>query len=136
VIELLADLPLQRVVVGTAYYRSTTVTASATGFQPGERVHLILTSIGLVIASDFADAGGNITLSGRVPDDIQTGRQEIAVWAPASGGGARQSIIVLADRSLTLPTTGAEIASSLTLALLMLLLGGILVVLRRTPRRT
>jgi hypothetical protein len=98
------------------------------GFRPGEQVLLVVASTPQVIAETVADPDGWVSFSGRLPADVGAGPHTLAVYAPGSGVGARQSIEV---DSGELPSTGST--ESAAVALLALALGGLVVT--AMPRR-
>ena len=104
------------------------VTATAGGFTPGEFVQLIVASTPQVIGSGNADAQGFVTLTGTIPVNLGSGTHTLAVYAPASGTGFKQTITV---SGLSLPATGSNYNGVLILALLAVVVGTVVVARRR-----
>jgi LPXTG-motif cell wall-anchored protein len=98
------------------------------GFAPGEFVQLIVASTPQVIGSGNADAQGFVTLTGTIPVNLSSGTHTLAVYAPASGTGFKQTITV---SSLSLPATGSNYNGVLILALLAVVVGTVVVVRRQ-----
>ena len=99
------------------------------GFTPGEFVQLIVASTPQVIGSGYANAQGVVTLSGNIPAGLSSGNHTLAVYAPESGTGFKQSITVA---GLTLPATGS---SHRLWPNVMMLLGGMALVVISRRRR-
>jgi hypothetical protein len=89
------------------------------GFVPGEFVQLIVASTPQVIGSGYADAQGFVTLTGNIPAGLTAGNHTLAVYAPVSGIGFKQPIIV---EAVTLPATGS---SHRLWPIMMMLFGGV-----------
>jgi len=96
--------------------QATTVTVG--GFVPNEWVQLIVASTPQVLDTEKADASGRVTLSSALPSSLGSGSHTLAVYAPVSKRGFKQSITVAAPTTtvtsvatLTTPTT--TITSSL-----------------------
>ena len=104
------------------------VTATAGGFTPGEFVQLIVASTPQVIGSGNADIQGFVTLAGTIPVNLGSGTHTLAVYAPASGTGFKQTITV---SGLSLPATGSNYNGVLILALLAVVVGTVVVARRR-----
>ncbi len=117
--------------MGGVVTRGQQVTATFSGFAPGELVHLIVASTPRVIGSGVAGADGSVTISGVIPADLTTGAHTLAVYAPGSGHGVRQAIMVNAPM---LPVTGAGATNTaaLVFALFSLVFGILLIHSRRT----
>ena len=121
----LATTPL---VVSGSLSPGSEVTATAGGFTPGEFVQLIVASTPRVIGSGNADAQGFVTLTGTIPVNLGSGTHTLAVYAPASGTGFKQTITV---SGLSLPATGSNYNGVLILALLAVVVGTVVVVRRQ-----
>ena len=119
------------IVTDTAITTGEAITVSFGGFTPFEYVQLIVASTPKVIGAGFANAQGVVTISGNLPANLSSGNHTLAVYAPASGIGFSQPITV---SQATLPATGLDDQSLLTVLSLFLLVGG--VALRRTRRLT
>jgi LPXTG-motif cell wall-anchored protein len=100
---------------------------------PFEYVQLVVASTPQVINSGYADAQGAITLSGVLPAELSVGDHTLALFAPSSGRGLRQTIAV--TQAMTgaamLPATGSDRRVLMWLGLGSLMLGVRLV---RRPR--
>lgn len=98
--------------------QQTTVTLG--GFVPNEWVQLIVASTPQVLDTEKADASGRVTLSGTLPSTLGSGSHTLAVFAPASKRGFRQTISVSTPSttagSATLSTTATTNASLSTTA--------------------
>lgn len=119
------------IVNDTAISTGEAITVSFGGFTPFEYVQLIVASTPKVIGAGFANAQGVVTISGNLPANLSSGNHTLAVYAPASGIGFSQPITV---SQATLPATGLDDQSLLSVLSLFLLVGG--VALRRTRRIT
>ena len=108
--------------VSSTLSRGQRVSASASGFNPGETVHLVVASAPRVIGSGIADSTGSVTVEGIIPDDLDAGQHTLALFAPVSGVGLRQ---VVSIGSTVLPTTGGNGLSSVAvvMALFALVVG-------------
>ena len=120
-----ADTPL---VASNSLSTGTELTITVGGFTPGEFVQLIVASTPQVIGSGNADAQGFVTLTGTIPVNLGSGTHTLAVYAPASGTGFKQTIAV---SGLSLPATGSNYNGVLILALLAVVVGTVVVVRRR-----
>ena len=98
------------------------------GFTPGEFVQLIVASTPQVIGSGNADAQGFVTLTGTIPVNLGSGTHTLAVYAPATGTGFKQTITV---SGLSLPATGSNYNGVLILALLAVVVGTVVVARRQ-----
>jgi hypothetical protein len=109
------------------------VSLDGEGFVPFEYVQLVVASTPQVINSGYADAQGAITLSGVLPAELSVGDHTLALFAPSSGRGLRQTIAV--TQAMTgagvLPATGSDRRVLMWLGLGSLMLGVRLV---RRPR--
>lgn len=106
---------------------SEEITVTFGGFTPFEFVQLIVASTPQVMGSGYADAQGVVTLRGSLPNNLASGNHTLAVFAPASGIGFTQPIIV--SRPL-LPITGSDSPNDLfAIAMILFVLG---IVVRRT----
>ena len=98
--------------------QSTTVTVG--GFSPNEWVQLIVASTPRVLDTEKADSSGRVTLSGVLPSDLGSGSHTLAVYAPTSKRGFRQTISVTSTAttsgSATQATTATTTASLSTTA--------------------
>lgn len=99
------------------------------GFVPFEFVRLIVASTPQVVGTGYADAQGNVELTGTLPIDLEPGDHRLIVFAPTSGRGASQSISVEATQ---LPATGVN--SPLTLGITLLAIGTAIYAIRRRTR--
>lgn len=119
--------------MGGVVTRGQQVTGTFSGFTPGETVYLIVASTPRVIGSGVAGADGSVTISGVIPADLTTGAHTLAVYAPGSGHGARQAIVVNAP---TLPVTGAGATNTAAavFAMFSLVFGVLMIRTRRTLR--
>ena len=115
-------------VVSGSLSPGSEVTATVGDFAPGEFVQLIVASTPQVIGSGNADAQGFVTLTGTIPVNLSSGTHTLAVYAPASGTGFKQTITV---SSLSLPATGSNYNGVLILALLAVVVGTVVVVRRQ-----
>jgi len=103
------------------------ITITIGGFIPDEPVMLVIASTPRILATGNAGAEGVVTITGAIPPDMTSGDHTIAVIAPVSGVGYRQTI-ALGSRQL--PETGA--LTPLFIAFVLLLAGvGILVARRQ-----
>ncbi|CAB4888376.1 unannotated protein [freshwater metagenome] len=80
------------------------VTATQTGFVPGETVQLIVASTPRIIGTGVADQSGSVTVKGVIPKDLEVGEHNLALYSPANGFGFRQTFTV---GPTTLPATGS-----------------------------
>ena len=85
-----------------------------------EFVQLIVASTPQVIASGYADTRGFVTLTGLLPSNLELGTHTLAVYAPKSGAGFRQTITV---SQASLPKTGSNVPALVLLALTVLMTG-------------
>ena len=108
------------------------VSASYTGFTPGELVQLVLASTPRVIGTGIADTAGSVTITGDIPSTIGAGNHTLALYAPVSGVGFRQVVTV---SSAMLPSVGWNSASPLGMGVLALLFGAVLLASRRRSSR-
>ena len=120
-----ANTPL---VASNSLSTGTELTITVGGFTPGEFVQLIVASTPQVIGSGNADAQGFVTLTGTIPVNLGSGTHTLAVYAPASGTGFKQTITV---SGLTLPATGSNYNGVLILALLAVVVGTVVVARRQ-----
>ncbi|NDH46272.1 MAG: hypothetical protein EBX99_00195 [Acidimicrobiia bacterium] len=137
------------------------VTTLYTGFNANELVLMLMASNPVVIGSANADANGNVAITGIIPSSASAGSHTLALYAPVSGFGAKQSITINAPGSgsasgsgtssggsanvdpNTLPATGAGTNPSV-LAFMLLIVGlGLMAsqrivapLVRNHPRRT
>ena len=105
-LSVVLELPVAAspIVADGSVFVSAPITVSFGGFTPFEFVQLIVASTPKVIGSGYADAQGVVTISGTLPADLDAGAHTLAVYAPASGVGFAQPIMVA---SPTLPSTGS-----------------------------
>ena len=120
-----ANTPL---VASNSLSTGTELTITVGGFTPGEFVQLIVASTPQVIGSGNADAQGFVTLTGTIPVNLGSGTHTLAVYAPASGTGFKQTITV---SGLSLPATGSNYNGVLILALLAVVVGTVVVARRQ-----
>jgi hypothetical protein len=80
--------------------QSTSVTYS--GFVPNEWVQMIVASTPQVLDTEKADSTGRVTLRGVLPSNLGSGSHTLAIYAPASKRGFKQTI------SVSSPTTTTE----------------------------
>ncbi|NDD96177.1 MAG: hypothetical protein EBZ93_01635 [Actinobacteria bacterium] len=137
------------------------VTTLYTGFNANELVLMLMASNPVVIGSANADANGNVAITGIIPSSASAGSHTLALYAPVSGFGAKQSITINSPGSgsasgsgtssggsanvdpNTLPATGAGTNPSV-LAFMLLIVGlGLMAsqrivapLVRNHPRRT
>jgi LPXTG-motif cell wall-anchored protein len=83
------------------------ITAAHGGFIPFENVQLIVASNPTVLATATADASGEVTISGNLPQDLSSGSHTLALFAPVSGIGVRApfSVAPPATTTTTAPAT-------------------------------
>jgi LPXTG-motif cell wall-anchored protein len=118
--EILA-LPESLVTSKSEVIAGDSLTISVPGFVPGEYVQIILASTPQLLASTTADSGGVVATTIVFPREIE-GSHTLALFAPVSGRGMRQSIVInriaaaidtgtlpTVVGSDTLPKTGSEI---------------------------
>jgi LPXTG-motif cell wall-anchored protein len=101
-------------------------------------VQLVVASTPQVINSGYADARGAITLSGVLPAELSVGDHTLALYAPSSGHGLRQTITVTratADAA-ALPATGSDRRGLMWLGLGSVMLGARLVRRSRSVQPT
>ena len=86
------------------------------GFNPRELVLVLLGSDPTVIGSANADANGNVAVTAVVPSAATTGSQNLIIYAPVSGFGAKQPVTVSADSggSGTSATTSSTAGTKIT----------------------
>jgi uncharacterized delta-60 repeat protein len=100
------------------------------GFVPGEFVQLIVASTPRVIGSGYANSLGFVRLSGDLPANLLAGKHSLALYAPESGRGVRQPIVVEAPvRAKNLPATGGT--RGVTLPIFFVMLGLTILLLSR-----
>lgn len=117
------------IVADASIVKGEKVKVSFGGFTPFEYVQLIVASTPRVIGSGYADSRGFVSLEGDLPTTLASGSHTLAVYAPASGKGYRQPIVVSAA---SLPSTGTNLLDgTVPAALLLLSLGGFLLVSAR-----
>jgi hypothetical protein len=90
------------------------VNVSYSGFEPNEWVQLIVASTPQVIDVEKASASGKVTLSGQIPNSLSAGSHTLAVYAPQSKRGFKQSITVQAVTTASQATTTVSTVSSTT----------------------
>jgi hypothetical protein len=100
---VIIGLPARRLLADASLSTGSSVTLEYGGFAPGEFVQLIVASNPVVIASGYANSQGVVRLTGYVPTNLSAGSHSIALYAPTSGGGVRQTINVVPS---VLPATG------------------------------
>jgi hypothetical protein len=91
--------------------QSTSVTYS--GFVPNEWVQMIVASTPQVLDTEKADSTGRVTLRGVLPSNLGSGSHTLAIYAPASKRGFRQSITVVTP--ITTVTTSVSVTTPNTL---------------------
>ena len=111
----------------TSFVAGGEVAITSGGFTPLELVQLIVASTPQLMGSSYANAQGVVTLTGSVPRDLSAGAHSLVVYAPGSGIGFRQSIVVT---SLALPATGNG-STPLMVALVVMLVGVVIAVMKR-----
>ena len=118
------------IVADASISKGEKVKVSYGGFTPFEYVQLIVASTPRVIGSGYANSKGVVTLEGDLPASLASGSHTLAVFAPASGTGYRQAIVVSAG---SLPATGTNLLDGTVPAAFVLLMlgGGFLAVSRR-----
>jgi len=117
------------IVADASIVKGEKVKVSFGGFTPFEYVQLIVASTPRVIGSGYADSRGFVSLEGDLPTTLASGSHTLAVYAPASGKGYRQPIVVSAA---SLPSTGTNLLDgTIPAALLLLSLGGFLLLSAR-----
>ena len=128
--SVILALPVAKtpLVVGGSLSTGTDVTATAGGFAAGEFVQLLVASTPQVIASGNANNQGVVRLSGTIPDDLASGGHTLALFAPGSGTGFRQSITIT---GVSLPDTGSDSNGPLVVALFAVVAGVAMMVCRR-----
>lgn len=142
--EILA-LPVFGVTSRSEIIAGDSLTISVPGFVPGEYVQILLASTPQLLASTTADSAGMVSATIVFPREIQ-GSHTLALFAPVSGRGMRQSIVInrlgAAIDTVTLPTvigsdtlpkTGSEI--QLWLPFVIAFLGLLLVAISENRRR-
>ena len=131
-LEVIRTLPRRTLTNLATLVAGTSVTVIVDGFTPGETVHLIVASNPRIIGTTQASDQGVVQLTGTIPSDVAAGSHTLVVYAPSSGLGALQSVII--DPSFTrLPATGAHPAPYL--ALWVIAIGIVLLMARRATRR-
>jgi LPXTG-motif cell wall-anchored protein len=124
------------IVADASISKGEKVKVSYGGFTPFEYVQLIVASTPRVIGSGYANSKGVVTLEGDLPAGLASGSHTLAVFAPASGTGYKQAIVVSVG---SLPSTGTNsLDGTVPAAFALLMLGsGLLTVSRRrtAPRR-
>jgi LPXTG-motif cell wall-anchored protein len=105
---------------------------------PFEYVQLVVASTPQVINSGYADAQGAITLSGVLPTELSVGDHTLALFAPSSGRGFRQTIAVTqaTTGAAVLPATGSDRRGLMWLGLGSVMLGARLVRRSRSVQPT
>ena len=99
------------------------------GFAPGEFVQLVVASTPRVIGSGYASSKGVVSLKGKLPRDLGVGKHNLAVYAPGSKKGFRQTFTVTRAE---LPATGStKQPQNLMAALSLAALGASLLFTRR-----
>jgi LPXTG-motif cell wall-anchored protein len=101
-------------------FAGATIVATHKGFVPGEKVQLFVASTPRLIGTGIANRSGLVTITGKIPSNLGIGKHTLALYAPVSGIGFRQTINVGAG---TLPATGTNTEGPFVSALLMLVLG-------------
>ena len=130
--SVVLELPVATtpMVVDGSFSAGADVTVTVSGFAANEYVQMIVASTPQVIGSGHADARGEVTLRGTLPANIASGSHTLAVYAPGSGTGFRQSITVSRP---SLPVTGGDSDVMLVIALCAVVVGLTMVLRRRTP---
>jgi LPXTG-motif cell wall-anchored protein len=130
-IDVINALPVSTDLSATSSLAlGTAVSVRFSGFDPFEFVQLIVASTPQVVGSGYADAQGDVLLTGTLPMDLAPGDHRLVVYAPTSGKGASQSISVAAAQ---LPATGVN--SSLVLGMMLIAIGVVIYGVRRRTRR-
>jgi streptogramin lyase len=114
-------------------YLGGTIAATYTGFSPGETVQLVIASTPLVIGTAVANESGSVTVSGELPLTIGVGEHTVALYAPSSGVGFRQTVTTSAA---TLPVTGSNAVVPLGIGSVLFIIGVGMMATRRDPTRT
>ena len=130
--SVVLELPVATtpMVVDGSFSAGADVTVTVSGFAANEYVQMIVASTPQVIGSGHADARGEVTLSGTLPVNLASGSHTLAVYAPGSETGFRQSITVSRP---SLPVTGGDSDVMLVIALCAVVVGLTMVLRRRTP---
>jgi LPXTG-motif cell wall-anchored protein len=130
-IQVVSLLPVTKtpILETSTVVGGSSVSVSFGGFRPNEFVQLVVASTPQVIATGYANAQGVVTLTGKIPSNLTSGSHTIAVFAPASGRGFKQTITV---SSSTLPSTGTNSHLTTMAGFWTILCGcGVLVLVRR-----
>ena len=90
------------------------VNVSYSGFEPNEWVQLIVASTPQVIDVEKASTSGKVTLSGQIPSTLSAGSHTLAVYAPQSKRGFKQSITVQSNSGATTASTTTSVSSVTT----------------------
>ena len=92
------------------------VSVSYSGFEANEWVQLIVASTPQVIDVEKASASGKVNLSGNIPTTLAGGSHTLAVYAPQSKRGLKQSITVQTQStsSAAPAATTTTVVSSIT----------------------
>lgn len=115
-VDGLAALPEGVVAAGVLTVRpGDTLTLKGADFVPGEDVQAVMASEVRVLGTARADDAGDVSLTVVVPVDTPVGPHTVALYAPVSGRGARQSVTVVERPSEVaeppadaLPATGSR----------------------------
>jgi hypothetical protein len=115
--------------------RGETQIAYGYGFQPGETVSAVMHSDPVELGTQVADGRGEVRFEVTIPSEVPSGPHAIALSAPFSGEVSAQFIVV--DGAATpaasgpLAWTGENSGILLGLAVLLVLVGGGALVVRR-----
>lgn len=123
--ELTVSLSAARVAPGGS------LTVSASGFESTEDVEVWLWSDPVLLTSTNADADGDVDVTVTIPADTPAGSHRIELRGAESG-----SVFIALTVDGSLASTGAQgIAAVAGWAAVLLLMGGVIVALRRRGRR-
>lgn len=129
-VDVINALPVSNDLISTRFLgRGNRLFVRFSGFVPFEFVRLIVASTPQVVGSGYADAQGDVELTGTLPLDLAPGDHRLVVHAPTSGRGASQSISVEVPQ---LPATGVN--SSLVLSMTLIAIGTAFYAVRRRTR--
>ena len=131
-LAVLEALP-QAVLSTSPMYLGGTIAATYTGFSPGETVQLVIASTPLVIGTAVANESGSVTVSGELPLTIGVGEHTVALYAPSSGTGFRQTVTTSAA---TLPATGSNAVFPVGVGAVLFIIGVGMMATRRDPMGT
>ncbi|MET0903670.1 MAG: prenyltransferase/squalene oxidase repeat-containing protein [Acidimicrobiales bacterium] len=113
------------------------VTLSAVGFAPGEKVDVSMPSAEVALGTLTADAAGAVEGDVTVPADVEPGNHAIVMVGQTSGTEVEIPIEVLpaaVDDPTQLPATGSPSIPLASVAVALLVVGGVLVAEGRRRR--